>query len=150
MRIEQKGWCAVVKTVGGDAGSADAVREYDEVRRVVQLFLDGEAKGDAAKLEEASHADARMFGAVGATRYDMPIVEFIKLAASEPGDTGKHRARIVSIEQTGDAAVAVVVEEGYWGALSFVDYLQLARVEGTWKVVSKLFAHTGGDLPAPA
>jgi hypothetical protein len=22
------------------------------------------------------------------------------------------------------------------------------RIEGTWKVVSKLFAHTGGDVPA--
>jgi hypothetical protein len=140
----------VVKAGGGNAGAADAVRAYDEVRRVVQLFLDGEAQGDAAKLRDAAHPDARMFGGVGGTRYDMPIAEFIELAAREPGDTGHHRARIVSIEQTGGAAVAVVVEEGYWGALAFVDYLQLARVEGTWKVVSKLFAHTGGDLPAPA
>jgi hypothetical protein len=44
--------------------------------------------------------------------------------------------------------VAEVAEEGYWGSLSFIDYLQLARVEGTWKVVSKLFAHTGGDVAA--
>jgi hypothetical protein len=138
------------QVVGSHAGGADAVREYDEVRRVVQLFLDGEAKGDVAKLEEASHPDARMFGAVGGTRYDMPIAEFIKLAASEPGDTGNHRARIVSVHQTGDAAVAVVAEEGYWGSLSFIDYLQLARIEGTWKVVSKLFAHTGGEAPPSA
>ena len=136
--------------VGNQAGRADAVREYDEVRRVVQLFLDGEAKGDAAKLREASHPDARMFGSVSGTRYDMPIAEFIELAAKEPGDTGSHRARILSVEQTGDAAVAVVAEEGYWGSLSFIDYLQLARIEGSWKVVSKLFAHTGGELPASA
>ncbi|MDT7634610.1 MAG: hypothetical protein QOI50_6540, partial [Pseudonocardiales bacterium] len=51
--------------LGSQAGPADAVREYDEVRRVVQLFLDGEAKGDAGKLREASHPDARMFGSVG-------------------------------------------------------------------------------------
>jgi hypothetical protein len=128
----------------------DAVREYDEVSRVVQLFLDGEAKGDAAKLQEAAHPDARMFGSVGDDRYDMPIAEFIELAVKEPGDTGNHRARILSVLQTGDAAVAQVAEEGYWGSLSFVDYFQLARIEGTWKVVSKLFAHTGGNVPAPA
>jgi hypothetical protein len=51
------------------------------------------------------------------------------------------------VQQTGDAAVAVMVEEGYWGSLSFTDYLQLARIDGTWKVVSKLFVHTGGDVP---
>jgi hypothetical protein len=132
---------------GSQAGPADAVREYDEVRRVVQLFLDGEAKGDAGKLQEASHRDARMFGSAGGTRYDMPIAEFIEMAVKEPGDTGNHRARILSVQQTGDAAVAVVAEEGYWGSLSFIDYLQLARIEGTWKVVSKLFAHTGGEVP---
>jgi hypothetical protein len=76
---------------GSQAGPADAVREYDDVRRVVQLFLDGEAKGDAAKLREASHPDARVFGSVGGTRYDMPIAEFIELATKEPGDTGNHR-----------------------------------------------------------
>ncbi len=127
---------------------ADAVREYDEVRRVVQLFLDGESKGDVAKLREASHPDARMFGSVGGSRYDMPIAEFVELAVKEPGDTGNHRARIRSVQQAGDAAVAEVAEEGYWGSLSFIDYFQLARIEGTWKVVSKLFAHTGGDVPA--
>ncbi|MDT7681794.1 MAG: hypothetical protein QOG57_2104 [Pseudonocardiales bacterium] len=133
--------------LGSQAGPADAVREYDEVRRVVQLFPDGEAKGDAGKLREASHPDARMFGSVGGARYDMPIAEFIEMAVKEPGDTGNHRARTLSVQQTGDAAVAVVAEEGYWGSLSFIDYLQLARIEGTWKVVSKLFAHTGGEVP---
>jgi hypothetical protein len=133
--------------LGSQAGPAEAVREYDEVRRVVQLFLDGEAKGDAGKLREASHPDARMFGSVGGARYDMPIAEFIEMAVKEPGDTGNHRARTLAVQQTGDAAVAVVAEEGYWGSLSFIDYLQLARIEGTWKVVSKLFAHTGGEVP---
>lgn len=136
------------QALGSQAGPADAVREYDEVQRVVQLFFDGEAKGDAAKLEEASHPDARLFGSVGGTRYDISIAEFIELAAKEPGDTGNYRVRILSVQQTGDAAVAVVAEEGYWGSLSFIDYLQLARIDGTWRVVSKLFAHTGGEMPA--
>lgn len=131
----------------GSQADASAVREYDEVCGIVRLFLDGEAKGDTAKLREASHPDARMFGSVAGTRYDMPIAEFIELAAKEPGDTGNHRARILSVQQTGDAATAVVAEEGYWGSLSFIDYFQVARIEGTWKVVSKLFAHTFGDLP---
>jgi hypothetical protein len=137
----------MAQAFGSQAG-ADAVREYDEVRGVVQLFLDGEAKGDTAKLNEASHPDARMFGSVAGTRYDMPIAEFIEMAAKEPGDTGNHRARILSVQQTGDAAAAVVAEEGYWGSLCFTDYFQLARIEGKWKVVSKLFAHTFGDLPS--
>ncbi len=138
----------MTQVLDNPAGRTDAVHEYDEVRRVVQMFLDGEAKGDAAKLQEASHPDARVFGSVAGTRYDMPIAEFIELAVKEPGDTGNHRARIRAVQRTGDAAVAEVAEEGYWGSLSFIDYIQLAQFDGNWKVVSKLFAHTGGDLPA--
>ena len=51
------------------------------------------------------------------------------------------------MHQTDDAAVATVAEEGYWGTVSFVDYLSLARIDGIWKIVSKLFAHTGGEPP---
>jgi hypothetical protein len=28
-----------------------------------------------------------------------------------------------------------------------VDYFLLARIEGSWKIVCKLFAHTDGELP---
>jgi hypothetical protein len=128
--------------------AADVVDDYDAICRVLQLCTDGEAKGDVAKLREAFHADARMFGSIAGTRYDIPIEELFELAESEPADTGNYRSRILSVQQTGgDAAVAVVAEEGYWGSLSFIDHFQLARIEGDWKIVNKLFAHTGGEPP---
>jgi hypothetical protein len=34
--------------------------------------------------------------------------------------------------------------------VSFIDYLLLARADGVWKIVCKLFTHTGGELPAGA
>jgi hypothetical protein len=128
-------------------GAASVVGDYDEICRVVQLCTDGEAKGDVAKLREAFHADARMFGSIAGTRYDVPIAELFALAESAPADTGTYRSRVLSVQQTGDAAVAVVAEEGYWGSLSFIDYLLLARIDGVWKIVSKLFAHTAGEPP---
>jgi hypothetical protein len=108
---------------------------------------DGEAKGDVVKLREAFHADARMFGSIAGTRYDVPIAELFALAESAPADTGTYRPRVLSVQQTGDTAVTVVAEEGYWGSVSFVDYLLLARIDGIWKIVCKLFAHTGGEPP---
>jgi hypothetical protein len=50
--------------------------------------------------------------------------------------------------QAGDAATATVVEEGFWGSLSFVDFFSLCRSAGRWRIVDKTFAHTGGELPA--
>ncbi len=128
-------------------GSADVVSDYDAIRRVLELCTEGEAKGDVTKLKEAFHEDAHMFGSLAGERFDVPIEELFKLAQSEPADTGNYRSRVLSVQQTGDAAVGVVAEENYWGSVSFIDYFLLARIEGAWKIVSKLFAHTGGEPP---
>jgi hypothetical protein len=131
----------------GPTGAAGVVDDYDAICRVLQLCTEGEAKGDVAKLREAFHADARMFGSLAGERFDVPIEELFALAESEPADTGNYRSRVLSVQQTGDAAVGVVAEEGYWGRVSFIDFFLLARIEGDWKIVCKLFAHTAGEPP---
>ena len=137
----------MTQTTEGHTHAANAVTDYDAICQVLQLCTDGEAKGDGAKLREAFHADARMFGSLAGTRYDVPIAELFALAESSPADTGCYRSRVLSVQQTGNAAVAVVAEEGYWGSVSFIDYFLLARIDGVWKIVCKLFAHTGGEPP---
>ena len=127
--------------------AANVVDDYDAIHRVLQLCTEGEAKGDVAKLREAFHPDARMFGSISGEREDVPIEELFAEAESEPADTGSYRSRILSVQQTRDAAVGVVADEGYWGTVSFIDYFLLARIEGDWKIVCKLFAHTGGEPP---
>ena len=131
----------------GHTGTQDVVSDYDAISRVLELCTEGEAKGDVAKLKEAFHADAHMFGSLAGERFDVPIEELFKLAESDPADTGNYRSRVLSVQQTGDAAVGVVAEENYWGTVSFIDYFLLARMEGSWKIVCKLFAQTGGEPP---
>jgi Putative lumazine-binding len=123
------------------------IDDYDAIAATVQLYIDGSAQGDAAKLTEGFHPDAQMYGAVGDDRYDEPITEYIKLMADSPGGETL-RARITSIVQAGDAASATVVEDGFWGTLSFVTFLTLSHIKGRWRIVNKNFAHTGGEMPA--
>lgn len=130
------------------ANSESSVRDYDAIRDVVQLCLDGEAKGDVAKLQEAFHQDARMFGSLAGTRYDVPIQGLFDMAAEGPADTGNYQSRILSITHVGDVATATVAEEGYWGTVSFLDFFSLCRIDGTWKIVNKTFTHLGGEPPA--
>jgi hypothetical protein len=130
------------------AVEATSIENYDAIAAVLQLYIDGSAKGDRSKLERAFHADARMYGALAGHRYDVPIEELFKMAAEGPMDTdGRYRTRITSVDQVGDVAVATLVEEGCWGTVSFVDYFSLARINGSWTIVNKVFAHTGGTPP---
>ena len=127
----------------------ETATERQAIETVVQLYIDGASKGDVAKLREAFHEQAWMFGAVSGARFDVPITQMIEMSASQPLDSdGSYKARIISIEQVGDAATATIEEDGCWGGVSFVDFLALARIDGSWKIVNKTFAHTGGEMPA--
>jgi hypothetical protein len=114
----------------------------------VELYIEGVASGDAAKLEQAFREGAWMYGAIGDKRFDMPISDMIKFIQAQPADAdGSFRATVRSVEQEGDVAVVMLEEQGFWGALSFVDFFSIARIDGRWQIVNKTFAHTGGSLP---
>jgi putative lumazine-binding protein len=128
--------------------STTSIDERTAIEAVVQLYIDGASKGDAAKLKEAFQEKGWMFGSVEGHRFDAPFATMIQELSANPLDSnGEYRGRVVSIEQTGDAAVATVEESGCWGNLSFVDYFTLAKIDGVWKIVNKVFAHTGGEMP---
>jgi hypothetical protein len=131
------------------AADTQRITDHDAIAEVVGLYVDGAARGDADKLRRAFHPDAQMYGSVGDQRFDIPISQFIEMAVQQPGDVdGTFRGRIVSITQAGDAACAMVAEDGFWGALSFVDFFTVNRIDDRWQITNKTFAHTGGELPA--
>ncbi len=125
-----------------------AVVEDEAIATVVRLYIEGAASGDAAKLRAAFHEDARMFGSLGGTRYDVPIAEMIEMETTSPlNSDGRYTAHITSIAQAGDVATATVEEDGCWGTVSFTSFLSLAKIEGRWQIVGKVFAHVSGALP---
>lgn len=116
----------------------------------VQLYIDGVAQGDAAALEAAFHSDARMFGALGDQRVDIPIADMIAMISAQPADVdGTFRATVRAVEEHGDIASAIVDEENFWGSVAFTDVFSLARFGDDWKIVNKVFTHTGGTPPSP-
>jgi hypothetical protein len=126
---------------------SDYQQDLDDVRAVIQLYIDG-ANGDGNKLRQAFHADARMFGHIGAMDTYIRIGDFISMVEAQPGMAGPgYRATIRSIDLAGDAGVAVLVESDYIGC-DFVDYFTVARIDGRWQITCKTYAHTGGEPPA--
>ncbi|MDQ3826352.1 MAG: nuclear transport factor 2 family protein [Actinomycetota bacterium] len=123
--------------------------ERGAIENAVRLYIDGVSEGDADKLKTGFHSEAWMFGSVGGQRYDIPISQLIEMATSQPFDSaGNYKARITSIQQVDDAAIAIVEEDGIWGSMSCVDFFALAKIDGSWKIVNKTFAHSGGEMPA--
>jgi hypothetical protein len=122
------------------------IDDLEEVQALIQLYIDG-SNGDVGKLEKAFHASSWMFGQLGTTRLDMPITQFFDMVQQAPGMAGPgYRAVIQSIDLSGDAGVAVLAETDYLGC-DFVDYFNVARIDGRWQITNKTFAHTGGTPP---
>jgi len=125
----------------------ETATDREAIASVIQLYIDGAGSGDTDKLKQAFDERAWMFGSLGGQRVDVPITEMIGIFEAQPmGDS--YEARIASIEQVGDAALATLEETGCWGSVSFTDFFGLSKIDGEWKIVSKTFAHTGGEMPA--
>jgi hypothetical protein len=126
----------------------NAVPDRAAIERVIRLYSDATRDGDAAMMRQAFHKDARMFGSMGGARLDIPIADLFAMSDGKPADAkGSYNARIVSVEQVGDAATVTLEEEGFWGSVSFTDFFSLVRTDSGWKIVNKTFAHTGGTPP---
>lgn len=121
-------------TVVGD------VPEVEEIKRVVQLYVDG-FQGGMEKLQEAFHKEAWIFAldAEGAVATDLISDRFERWANSQR----VVKSRFIAITQAGDvASVLLGFDNGENLEDSWVDVIALLKVQGTWKITNKTAAHS--------
>ncbi|MDH0289317.1 nuclear transport factor 2 family protein [Pseudomonas sp. GD04087] len=113
--------------------------EYDDVIQAVQAYIDGYRSGDIAGIEKAFHEDSIMWGYTGDELLQGPAVpvfaSFFKALGASPNT--RSRMDILAIAPTA-AVVRVDMENDILGA-SFHDFLSLLKIDGQWKIISKIF-----------
>jgi uncharacterized protein (TIGR02246 family) len=113
------------------------LQETRAIRALIDTYTRGCQTGDLASLKEIFHADAKMYGSVDGRRGEQPVTRMFEILAATPtGDS--HQCEIVSIQQTGDAASVLFIEENFLGR-SYMDHFALTRHDGKWLVVSKVY-----------
>ena len=116
--------------------------DYDEIVRVVKLYIDGFNENDISKFKEAFHEDAWIFfiDAGGALHKNLISESFARWAA--PPSLGVV-GRIMSVTQVGDAAsVQLSWDVASDESKSFIDFHNLLRVDGVWKITNKTATHS--------
>eukprot|EP00415_Alexandrium_ostenfeldii_P001266 UN1266 len=116
------------------------------VRAVMDKYVEGTWTANAALLKTIFHETAVMNGCVGKHLMlgtPQPFYDdMAKLAGKGESFQARglpYRGGIVTIHVYGQTAEAVVQERGYAGTLAFTDAFHLIKVDGDWKIVSKLF-----------
>ena len=114
----------------------------NEVKRVIQAYMDGTYQADGAKLESVFAPSAVMNGYLGPDLLAGTPAPFIEDMTSHPsmesqGDA--YQAEIESIRIEGNVAAVVVSETGFRGDGTLVDFFHLLKTDDGWHIVSKLF-----------
>ena len=124
-----------------------AADERKSIEAVIAAYLEGMIYGQREQLEHAMHPQCMQAGHYQGAYEFFDRETFI---ASVVGETAQPkgspiRSRIVSIDMTGDVAVAKVEDECL--GTTFTDFLTLIKHDGRWQIVMKaFFDHAGtGD-----
>jgi hypothetical protein len=115
--------------------------DYDEIVRVIQLYIDGFNDNDIRKFEEAFQEDVWIFysDADGVLHKNLLSESFERWAAPPSwGVVG----RLISVTQVGDAAaVQLSLEAPSYKSKSYIDFHNLVRINGVWKITNKTATH---------
>ncbi|MCG7602256.1 nuclear transport factor 2 family protein [Halomonas sp. McH1-25] len=123
-----------------NVSSAERTPEYDEIIRVVQLYVDGFEDG-MDKLREAFHEDAWIFAIDedGDLSKGLVSERFERWAASYRPVSG----RVISVVQAGSvASVLLGFDNTESLSDSWVDVLALIKLNGVWKITHKSAVHS--------
>jgi hypothetical protein len=116
--------------------------DYDEIVRIMQLYIDGFNDNSVSKLREAFHEDAWIFyiDADGALHKNLISESFEKWAT--PPSSGIV-GRIISVTQVGDAAaVQLSFDPTSDKSRGGIDFHNLLRINGVWKITNKTATHS--------
>ena len=113
------------------------VNEVDEITKVMQAYVDGARTGKGAAMKPAFHHDATIFGYVGPDLFGGPIQGLYDWN-DQNGPATDIQSRLTSIDVVGTAA-HVRLDTDNWTGHRFTDFFNLVKIDGQWKIVSKVF-----------
>ncbi len=123
---------------GAGPAPAEALAAVGET---LALYLDGLRHSDVERLRAAFHPAAHYVCATGGTLLHRRMEEYLPIVAARPSPESRGEPRrdaVRSVEFAGpDTARACVLCS--IGDEVFTDFLTLIRVEGRWRIISKVF-----------
>jgi hypothetical protein len=109
--------------------------EEAAVRACLQEYM----SGDGYRMEKAFHPSATMkyIDAQSGEFKDVPIAEFIARVKANTNKS-ERKIEIVSVNIEGNAASGKIRIET--GTVIMYDYMNMLKIDGEWKIVSKIFS----------
>lgn len=116
----------------------DAVDEQALARKPLESYMQGHATGDPAHIRAAFLPTARIDGLRDGKPVSRTAEEFASGFSGKPADDeALRKRRIDRVELHGNAGMAQVTLD--YPTVTFTDYFVLLKVDGEWKIASKVY-----------
>ena len=116
--------------------------DADDAKAVIEEYVAACNDGSADRLRAIFHENALMSGYMMGEYMMGPPEPFFQTVENPPPEApataGNYTADIYNVEVSGPVASVTLKEAGFMG-MNFTDYFHLAKVDGTWKIISKTF-----------
>lgn len=117
----------------------------EEIRKVIELYVEGTRKGDVDLLRSVFHEKAIMSGDLGEIKMVLDSPEHFFRDIDGQVASEAYSYEIYAIAQCADIASARLKENNLKGQ-NFMNLFQLQKINGEWKIISKLFTSTQEGL----
>jgi hypothetical protein len=117
--------------------SPATVSEYDEIAETIERYVAGGKSGRGADMKAAFHPGATIYGYIGDDLFAGPIQMLFDWNDGN-GPATELQSRIANIDIMGTIATARL-ELDNWTGHKFTDMFTLLKVDGEWKIISKVF-----------
>lgn len=114
-------------------------KDKGDVEKTLMNYLEGGTNGESARVVAAFHPSASMKYVDNKTGEfkDVPIADYLERVKKGDGKKLDRSFKIVQFDISGTTAHAKLEIDG--GTYVFHDYMQLLKIDGEWKIVSKIF-----------
>ncbi len=109
------------------------------IEEVVGKYIEGGRTADSSIMKPAFHENAQMSGPAEDGAFSGPIQALYDYVDSN-GPATDLDMRIVSITISDERAASVVLHADHWHGKNFTDHFHLLKIDGTWKIMSKIYS----------
>ena len=114
---------------------------YEGIAATLQHYIDGAHKGDGNLMRRAFLETAHIRGNYNGKPVEWTLDAFCELI-DKGGGAPDIKARVVSVDHSGTAAMARLEAEN-WRGTRYTDFFVLLKRDGQWRIATKVFyAHS--------
>ncbi len=113
--------------------------EQKAIEEVIGKYIESGRIADSSIMKPVFHENAQMSGPAEDGAFSGPIQALYDYVDGN-GPATDLEMRIVNMTISDERAASVVLHADHWHGKNFTDHFHLLKINGTWKILSKIYS----------